>query len=250
MAIVCKSAGEIEKMRRSGHIVRQVLDGLKELAIPGASTMDLERAAEKRIREAGARPAFKGYYDYPCVLCTSINQEVVHGIPSHERILRTGDIVSIDCGVVLDGYYGDAAITVPVGPEISATLRRLLEATEQSLYQGIEAARVGNTIGDVGFAVQKLVEANGFSVVREFVGHGIGTRLHEDPQVPNYGTPGHGPKLREGMVLAIEPMVNAGGPGVRVLEDKWTAVTEDGMPSAHFEHCVAVTRDGPLILTD
>lgn len=250
MAIVCKSAGEIEKMRRSGHIVRQVLDGLKELAVPGASTMDLERAAEKRIREAGARPAFKGYYDYPCVLCTSINQEVVHGIPSHERILRTGDIVSIDCGVVLDGYYGDAAITVPVGPEISATLRRLLEATEQSLYQGIEAARVGNTIGDVGFAVQKLVEANGFSVVREFVGHGIGTRLHEDPQVPNYGTPGHGPKLREGMVLAIEPMVNAGGPGVRVLEDKWTAVTEDGMPSAHFEHCVAVTRDGPLILTD
>jgi methionyl aminopeptidase len=249
MAIVCKSSGEIEKMRRSGHIVHQVLDGLKELVIPGVSTMDLEKAAEKRIRESGAKPAFKGYYDYPCVLCTSINQEVVHGIPSQERLLRTGDIVSIDCGVVLDGYYGDSAITVPVGGEASPTLAKLLQVTEQSLYKAIEVAQVGNTIGDLGHAVQQLVEASGFSVVREFVGHGIGTRLHEDPQVPNYGTPGHGPKLRAGMVLAIEPMVNAGGPGVRVLEDKWTAVTEDGMPSAHFEHCVAVTKNGPIILT-
>ena len=237
-------------MRRSGQIVRQVLDELKNLVAPGLSTMDLEKAAEKSIREAGAKPAFKGYYDYPCVLCTSINQEVVHGIPSRQRILRTGDIVSIDCGVVLDGYYGDAAITLPVGDGLKPEMAKLLEVTEQSLYRAIEATRIGNTVGDVGHAVQELVEANGFSVVREFVGHGIGTRLHEDPQVPNFGTPGHGPKLREGMVLAIEPMVNAGGPGVRVLEDKWTAVTEDGRPSAHFEHCVAVTREGPLILTE
>jgi methionyl aminopeptidase len=211
--------------------------------------MELEKTAERCIREAGAKPAFKGYYDYPCVLCTSINQEVVHGIPSSERVLAAGDIVSIDCGVVLDGYYGDAAITVPVGDSISPELAKLVKVTEQALYLAIEAARVGNTIGDVGSAVQQLVESNGFSVVREFVGHGIGTRLHEDPQVPNYGVPGHGPKLREGMVLAIEPMVNAGGPGVRVLDDKWTAVTEDGRASAHFEHCVAITRNGPVILT-
>ena len=249
MAIVCKSPGEIEKMRRSGHIVRQVLESVEALVFPGVSTMELEKTAEKRIREAGAKPAFKGYYDYPCVLCTSINQEVVHGIPSSERVLAAGDIVSIDCGVVLDGYYGDAAITVPVGDGIAPELTKLMKVTEQSLYLGIEAARVGNTIGDVGSAVQQLVESNGFSVVREFVGHGIGTRLHEDPQVPNYGVPGHGPKLREGMVLAIEPMVNAGGPGVRVLDDKWTAVTEDGRASAHFEHCVAITRNGPVILT-
>ena len=249
MAIVCKSPGEIEMMRRSGRIVRQVLESVEALVFPGVSTMELEKTAEKRIREAGAKPAFKGYYDYPCVLCTSINQEVVHGIPSSERVLVAGDIVSIDCGVVLDGYYGDAAITVPVGDGISSELTKLLKVTEQSLYLGIEAARVGNTIGDVGSAVQQLVESNGFSVVREFVGHGIGTRLHEDPQVPNYGMPGHGQKLREGMVLAIEPMGNAGGPGVRVLDDKWTAVTEDGRASAHFEHCVAITRNGPVILT-
>jgi methionyl aminopeptidase len=236
-------------MRRSGHIVRQVLESVEALVFPGVSTMELEKTAEKRIREAGAKPAFKGYYDYPCVLCTSINHEVVHGIPSSERVLVAGDIVSIDCGVVLDGYYGDAAITVPVGDGILPELAKLLKVTEQSLYLAIEAARVGNTIGDVGSAVQQLVESNGFSVVREFVGHGIGTRLHEDPQVPNYGMPGHGQKLREGMVLAIEPMVNAGGPGVRVLDDKWTAVTEDGRASAHFEHCVAITRNGPVILT-
>jgi methionyl aminopeptidase len=249
MAIVCKSAGEIEKMRRSGRIVHQVLDMVKALVAPGVSTMDLERAAEKKIRELGAKPAFKGYYDYPCVLCTSVNQEVVHGIPSEARVLKEGEIVSIDCGVVLDGYYGDSAITVPVGETVGPELRKLLDVTEQSLQRGIEAARLGNTIGDIGAAVQEIVEANGFSVVREFVGHGVGTKLHEDPQVPNYGVRGHGPRLREGMVLAIEPMVNAGGPGVRVLEDKWTAVTEDGRPSAHFEHCVAVTKGGPVILT-
>jgi methionyl aminopeptidase len=248
MAIVCKSRAEIEKMRRSGHIVREVLEHVRGLVAPGVSTMDLERAAEKKIEEAEAKPAFKGYFDYPCVLCTSINQEIVHGIPSEKRVLKAGDIVSIDCGVVLDGYYGDAAITVPV-VEVSPELTKLLEVTEASLYRGIEAARIGNTVGDVGAAVQELVEANGFSVVREFVGHGIGTRLHEEPQVPNFGTRGHGARLREGMVLAIEPMVNFGKPGTRLLSDKWTAVTEDGSHSAHFEHCVAVTEDGPLILT-
>jgi methionyl aminopeptidase len=248
MAILCKSAAEIEKMRRSGRIVRLVLDLLEKMVAPGVSTMDLERAADKSIRELGAKPAFKGYYDYPCVLCTSINQEIVHGIPNERRVLKPGDVVSIDCGVVLDGYYGDAAITVPVG-KLESKVEKLLEVTESSLYRAIEAARVGNTIGDLGAAVQQVVEENGFSVVREFVGHGIGTRLHEDPQIPNYGTPGHGPKLREGMVLAIEPMVNAGTAGVLLLDDKWTAVSEDGSYSAHFEHCVAVTNNGPDILT-
>jgi methionyl aminopeptidase len=249
MAIVCKSPAEIEKMRRSGHVVRQVLDMLRGMVQPGISTMDLERAADKKIRDLGAKPAFKGYYDYPCVLCTSLNNEIVHGIPSDKRILKEGDIVSIDCGVVLDGYYGDAAITVPVS-SISEAAQKLIEITEASLHRAIEKMRIGNTVGDVGAAVQELVEANGFSVVRDFVGHGIGTRLHEDPQVPNYGSHGQGARLREGMVLALEPMVNAGKPGARLLEDKWTAVTEDGSYSAHFEHCVAVTKDGPLILTE
>jgi methionyl aminopeptidase len=249
MAIVCKSAGEIEKMRRSGHIVRQVLNMVSAMVAPGLSTMDLERAAEKKIRELGAKPAFKGYYDYPCVLCTSINHEVVHGIPSETRLLAAGDIVSIDCGVVLDGYYGDAAVTVPVG-EIGEAVRTLVRVTEESLHKGIAAAQVGGRVGDIGAAVQEHVEAAGFSVVREFVGHGIGTKLHEDPQVPNYGSRDQGLKLKEGMVIAIEPMVNAGEASVRVLEDKWTAVTQDGKPSAHFEHCVAITKDGPVILTD
>jgi methionyl aminopeptidase len=248
MAIVCKSMAEIEKMRRSGHVVRAVLDHLRALVAPGISTMDLERAAEHKIKELGAKPAFKGYYNYPCVLCTSINEEIVHGIPSDKRVLKAGDIISIDCGVVMDGYYGDAAITVPVNG-LSPEARKLLEVTEASLYKGIEQARIGNAIGDVGAAVQEYVEANGFSVVREFVGHGIGTRLHEEPQVPNFGKRGQGTRLRDGMVLAIEPMVNSGQPGTRVLDDKWTAVTADGSCSAHFEHCVAVTKDGPLILT-
>jgi methionyl aminopeptidase len=250
MAIVCKSQSEIEKMRHSGRILRQVLDVVRELAVPGVSTMDLERAAEKKIRELSARPAFKGYRDYPCVLCTSVNQEIVHGIPSNRRVLKAGDIVSIDCGVVVDGYYADAAITVPVGGGTTPELQRLLDVTRESLYRGIEAARVGNSVGDVGAAVQEYVEANGFSVVREFVGHGIGRQLHEEPQVPNFGVRGHGARLEEGMVLAIEPMVNAGKPGARLLNDNWTAVTEDGSYSAHFEHCVAVTRNGPLILTE
>jgi methionyl aminopeptidase len=249
MAIVCKSAAEIERMRQSGRIVRQVLDHVRTVVAPGITTMDLERAAEKKIAELGAKPAFKGYYDYPCVLCTSVNEEIVHGIPSEKRALKDGDIVSIDCGVVLDGYYGDAAITVPVSDTVKPELRKLLTVTEESLYRGIDQALIGNSVGDVGAAVQEHVEAAGFSVVREFVGHGIGTHLHEEPQVPNYGARGHGAKLREGMVIAIEPMVNYGKPGTRVLDDKWTAVTVDGSFSAHFEHCVAVTKDGPVILT-
>lgn len=249
MAIVCKSPLEIEKMRRSGHLVREILEMLRAMVAPGITTMDLERAAEKKIQESGAKPAFKGYYEYPCVLCTSVNQEIVHGIPSEKRTLKEGDIVSIDCGVVLDGYFGDAAITVPVGNHVKPEVKKLLEVTEASLYRAIEQAKVGNSVGDVGAAVQEYVEAQGFSVVREFVGHGIGTKLHEEPQVPNFGTRGQGAKLKEGMVLAIEPMVNSGGAAARVLDDKWTAVTVDGSFSAHFEHCVAVTKDGPVILT-
>ncbi len=249
VAIVCKSQSEIDKMRRSGHIVRQILDELKNLVAPGVTTMDLEKFADKKIREFGAKPAFKGYYDYPCVLCTSVNEEIVHGIPSAKRVLKAGDIVSIDCGVVLDGYYGDAAITVAVGDSVSPERKKLLEVTEASLYKAIEKVKIGNTISDIGAAVQEYVEANGFSVVREFVGHGIGTKLHEEPQVPNFKSRGADTRLREGMVLAIEPMVNSGRPEAKVLDDKWTAVTADGSSSAHFEHCVAVTRDGPLILT-
>jgi methionyl aminopeptidase len=248
---MCKSGAELEKMRRSGQIVRQVLEATRAVVAPGVSTMDLERVAEKKISEMGAVSAFKGYHDYPRVLCTSINNEIVHGIPSEKRKLKAGDIVSIDCGVVLDGYYGDSAITVAVGGDDALTpeLKKLLEVTEASLKRAIEKMRIGNTVGDVGAAVQDVVEASGFSVVREFVGHGIGTKLHEDPQVPNYGVYGTGLKLREGMVFAIEPMVNAGRPGSRVLDDHWTAVTEDGSYSAHFEHCVAVTKNGPLVLT-
>jgi methionyl aminopeptidase len=248
--INCKSHAELEKMRRSGRIVRQVLETVKAMVAPGVSTMDLERAAEEKIKELGAKPAFKGYYDYPCVLCTSVNNEIIHGIPSEKRVLKEGDIVSIDCGVVLDGYYGDAAITVPVGRDLSPELEKLLQVTEMSLKRAIQEVRLGKTVGDIGAAVQEYVEANGFSVVREFVGHGIGTRLHEEPQVPNFGVRGHGTRLREGMVLAIEPMVNIGKPEARVLNDKWTAVTVDGSYSAHFEHCVAVTRNGPMVLTE
>jgi methionyl aminopeptidase len=248
--INCKSQSELEKMRRSGRIVRQVLETVKAAVAPGVSTMDLETLAEEKIRELGAKPAFKGYFDYPCVLCTSVNNEIIHGIPSAKRVLKEGDIVSIDCGVVLDGYYGDSAITVPVGKSITPQLQKLLDVTETSLKRAIQEVRLGKTVGDIGAAVQEYVEANGFSVVREFVGHGIGTQLHEEPQVPNFGTRGHGMRLREGMVLAIEPMVNIGKPEARVLNDKWTAVTVDGSHSAHFEHCVAVTRNGPMVLTE
>ncbi len=246
--IICKSKVELEKMRRSGLLVWQLLQELKQMVAPGVSTEALERAAEKRIRELGARPAFKGYYGYPCVLCTSINSEIVHGIPSPKRVLKQGDILKVDVGVELDGFYGDSATTIPVG-EISPELQRLMRITQESLGLAIEKVRLGNRLGDVCSAVQQHVEAHGYSVVREFVGHGIGRKMHEDPQVPNYGTAGQGPRLREGMVLAIEPMVNTGSAETRVLEDKWTAVTVDGGYSAHFEHTVAVTSNGPWVLT-
>lgn len=235
-------------MRRSGIVLRAVLDAVRATVSVGSTTMDLERVAEAKIAELGSVPAFKGYHGYPRVLCTSVNSEVVHGIPSKKTMLREGDVVSIDCGVVIDGYYSDSAITVPVG-KVAPEVERLLQVTEASLANAIQTVRAGAHLGDVGAAVQEVVEAAGFSVVREFVGHGIGTSLHEDPQVPNYGRRGIGIKLREGMVIAIEPMVNIGRQDVRVLEDGWTAVTVDGSTSAHFEHTVAVTADGAQVLT-
>lgn len=248
MAIVIKTAKEVEKMRRAGEIVREVLHAVRAMVKPGVTTLELENVAEAMIAEAGAKPAFKGYHGFPCVLCTSLNDQVVHGIPSAKTVLREGDILSVDCGAVIDGYYGDSAITIPVG-KVSPATQRLLDVTQGSLARAIEAVRPGAMLGDVGAAVQEMVEAEGFSVVKEFVGHGIGTRMHEDPQIPNFGERGRGVRLREGMVLAIEPMVNAGTDAVRVLKDGWTAVTEDGSLSAHFEHTVAVTKDGAAILT-
>ena len=236
-------------MRRAGQVVREVLELVRWQVKPGATTYDLEKAAESRLKELGVKAAFKGYHGFPCVLCTSVNSEVVHGIPSPKRVLQEGDIVSVDFGVVVDGYYGDAAITVPVG-EIDSDKARLLKVTEASLKAGIAAVKPGATLGDVGAAVQGVVEGEGFSVVRDFVGHGIGAQMHEDPQVPNYGQAGKGMKLRAGMVIAIEPMVNAGKPDVLVLDDGWTAVAKDGSMSAHFEHTVAVTDTGARILTE
>jgi methionyl aminopeptidase len=235
-------------MGAAGRLVGEVLTELAGAVRPGVSTADLDAMAEARIRRAGATPAFKGYYGYPATICASINEEVIHGIPSARRVLDHGDIISLDVGASLDGYFGDSALTVPVG-QVSEEAAKLLMITEESLYRAIELVRPGNRVSDIGHAVQQHVEAHGFSVVREFVGHGIGQQMHEEPQVPNYGEPGHGPRLAEGMVLAIEPMVNAGKPAVRVLGDGWTAVTRDGRLSAHFEHTVAVTADGPLILT-
>ena len=246
--IVCRSAAELEKMRAAGRLVGEVLTELTARVAPGVTTAALDEIAEEMNRDAGAIPAFKGYHGYPATICASINEEVIHGIPSGRRILNEGDVVSIDVGASLDGYYGDSAVTLPVGA-VSEQAATLLRVTEESLYKAIERVRVGGRISDIGHAVQHHVEAYGFSVVREFVGHGIGQRMHEEPQVPNYGEPGRGPRLTEGMVLAIEPMVNAGKPAVKVLADGWTAVTRDGGLSAHFEHTVAVTADGPWILT-
>jgi len=246
--VICKSPAELEKMYRAGQIVWGALEKMRTMVKPGISTKDLDEFAEAYSNETGARPAFKGYRGYPGSVCTSINQEVVHGIPSEKRRLREGDILSMDFGVDLGGYFADAALTVPVG-KIAPQREKLLRVTRESLERAIEKVRPGNRLGDVSAAVQSWVEQNGFSVVREFVGHGIGTRMHEDPQLPNYGTPGQGARLQEGMVLAIEPMVNTGGPAVRVLDDDWTAVTADGSDSAHFEHTVAVTKNGPWILT-
>lgn len=244
-----KTADEIETIGRAGRIVSDTLAHVAELARPGVSTAALDEAAEAFIRShEGATPAFKGLYDFPGTLCTSLNQEVVHGIPSDRRELAEGDVLSVDVGVKLDGLFADAAITVPIGPQPPET-ERLLEATQQGLAAGIDAARIGATIGDVGAAIQKVVEAQGYSIVRELVGHGVGHLPHEDPQVPNYGRPGTGPRLCEGLVIAIEPMVNLGSREVRTLEDGWTVVTADGSLSAHFEHTVAVTAEGPRILT-
>jgi methionyl aminopeptidase len=249
LAVVLKSTQEIEKMRRAGQVVREVLELVRALVKPGATTFDLEKAAQERLNQLGVKAAFKGYHGFPCVLCTSVNSEVVHGIPSPKRVLKQGDIVSVDFGVVVDGYYGDAAITVPVG-KVAPDAERLLKVTEASLHAGIAAVKPGATLGDVGAAVQGVVEREGFSVVRDFVGHGIGAQMHEEPQVPNFGEAGRGMKLRTGMVIAIEPMVNAGKPDVVVLSDGWTAVAKDGSMSAHFEHTVAVTTDGARILTE
>jgi methionyl aminopeptidase len=246
--IICKSPVEIEKLRSSGRMVRQLLGEIREQVHPGVTTLDLEKFVVKRLKELGARPAFKGYRGYPCCLCASINDEVIHGIPSDRRKLKEGDILSLDMGVVLDGYVGDSALTVPVGA-IDESAQRLLNVTEDALELAIDKVRLGNRLGDISASVQEYAEKNGFSVVREFVGHGIGKALHEEPQIPNFGQAGHGPLLKEGMVFAIEPMVNAGGAAVRVLDDNWTAVTVDGGLSAHFEHMVAVTRNGPDILT-
>jgi methionyl aminopeptidase len=253
--IVRKNQPELEKMRAAGMLVYKVLNTLKSMVAEGVSTYDLEVAAEKMITDAGARPAFKGYPNpaagskFPFVLCVSVNDEIVHGMPSQKKILKSGDIVSIDTGVQLNGYYGDSAITVGVG-EISAEAQRLIDVTRESLELAIDKMRPGNRLFDVCGTVERHVTANGFSVVREFVGHGIGTQMHEEPQVPNYvDRRNENPRLKEGMVLAIEPMVNAGAPGSRVRADKWTAVTEDGKYSAHFEHTVAVTAEGPWVLT-
>jgi len=246
--IICKSPVEIEKLRSSGRMVREVLEEMRGRVQPGVTTLDLERFVEKRLRQLGVAPAFKGYRGYPCCLCASVNEEIVHGIPSGRRVLKAGDIISLDLGIILEGYYGDSALTVPVG-DISEPLQRLLRVTEESLELAIQKAGAGNRLGDISAAVQQYAERNGFSVVREFVGHGIGREMHEEPQIPNFGKPGHGPVLKPGMVLAIEPMVLEGHNAVRVLDDQWTSVTADGGYSAHFEHMVAVTSNGPDVLT-
>lgn len=243
-----KSADDLARMRDAGRVVRTVLDEVAGAAVAGVSTAELDRLAEARTRELGAVPAFKGYLGYPASVCISVNDEVVHGIPSEKRILRDGDLVGLDFGAVLGGFHGDAAETVLVG-QGSPEAIRLVAATRAALAAGVAAALPGGRIGDIGAAVQRAAESAGFAIVRDFVGHGIGRKLHEPPQVPNFGQPGTGAWLRPGLVLAIEPMVNAGLPGVRTLEDGWTAVTEDGSLSAHFEHTVAVTEAGPEILT-
>lgn len=245
--IVLKTDREIGYMRDAGKIVGQTLLELKKAIVPGVTTLELDRIADQYIRHAGAIPAFKGYGGFPANICTSVNEQVVHGIPG-SRQLKNGDVISLDVGTKLNRYYGDAAITVPVG-DVDDKLLKLLTVTEESLYKGIEKAIKGNRLSDISHAVQLHAESHGYGVVRDYVGHGIGQRMHEDPQIPNYGPPGRGPLLKNGMVLAIEPMINLGTPEVEVLADDWTVVTADGKISAHFEHTVAVTDGEPLILT-
>ncbi|KGK90994.1 methionine aminopeptidase [Desulfosporosinus sp. HMP52] len=245
--IELKNASQLVLMRDAGRIVAETLELIREHAKPGVTTLELDRMAEKYIRAQGAIPAFKGYNGFPATLCTSVNEQVVHGIPGL-RTLESGDIISIDCGALKDGFFGDAAVTLPIG-EVGADLQKLLQVTEESLMMGIAQVKVGNRLYDVSNAVQTHVEANGFSVVRDYVGHGIGKAMHEDPQIPNFGKPGRGPRLEVGMALAIEPMVNMGTYEVQTLKDRWTVVTKDNRPSAHFEHTVAITENGLEILT-
>ena len=248
--ITIKSAREIETMAQAGRIVGETLRLMREMVRPGLTTEDLDAAAESFIRSHdGATPSFKGLYGFPKTLCISVDEEIVHGIPSSRRVLSEGSIVSVDCGVHLGGLHADAATTIPVG-RVSDAAERLMRVTAESLTAGIAAARRGNHVGDIGHAVQTVAEGAGYGVVRELVGHGIGSRFHEDPQVPNYGMPRRGPQLRSGMTIAIEPMITEGSPTTRTLDDKWTVVTADGRLSAHFEHTVAITDDGPRVLTD
>ena len=247
--ITIKSSREIETMAAAGRIVAETLALVGRSIRPDITTEDLDRLAEDFIRShPGVQPSFKGLYDFPATLCTSINQEIVHGIPSHKRVLHDGDIVSVDVGAWLEGLHADSAATFPVG-DIKPEAARLLEVTQEALAAGVAQARAGNHVGDIGHAVQKVAESAGYSVVRELVGHGIGASFHEEPQVPNYGKPKRGARLVPGMTIAIEPMINVGGPSIRTLDDKWTVVTQDGSLSAHFEHTVAVTENGPRILT-
>jgi methionyl aminopeptidase len=245
--IILKSERELRYMRDAGRIVAGALEEVKKATRPDVTTQELDKVAEEYIKGAGAIPAFKGYHGFPGNICTSVNEQVVHGIPGLRR-LKSGDNVSIDIGAVINGYYGDAAITVPVG-EVDAEVAKLIEVTEASLNKGLEQAVAGNKLSDISHAVQVEAEAHGYGVVRDYVGHGIGRNMHEDPQIPNYGPPGRGPRLKPGMTLAIEPMINLGTYGVRTLDDGWTVVTTDGKRSAHFEHTVVVTENGPEILT-
>lgn len=245
--IIGKSKRELEKMRAAGRLVGQVREHLRTMVKPGITTLELDRAAEKMIRDAGALPTFKGYNGFPYSICASVNEQIVHGFPS-EYALKDGDIFSIDCGVTLDGFVGDTATTVPVG-NVDDEKLRLIRVTEECLERAIQQCRAGNHLGDIGWAVQQHAEANGYSVVRDYVGHGIGRRMHEDPQIPNYGRPGLGSKIKNGYVFAVEPMVNQGSHFTKVLSDNWTVVTVDGKPSAHVEHTIAITEEGPEVLT-
>lgn len=246
--IIVKSQSEIKKIAAACRIVAEILESLKSFVRAGMSTAEMEIYVDREIRKRDAIPAFKGYRGYPSSVCISVNDQVVHGIPSRTAGLKSGDIVSIDLGVILDGFYGDAAITIPIG-NVSPDALRLIRVTEEAFYRGIQKAVAGNRVSDISAAIQEHVESNGFSVVRAFVGHGIGRSLHEEPQVPNFGKPGQGPRLKEGMTLAVEPMVNAGGTDIKIQDDGWTAVTADGSLSAHFEHTIAITKNGAEILT-
>ena len=245
--IIGKSKKELEKMRAAGRLAGLVLSHLRTLVKPGVTTIEIDRAAEKMIRDAGALPTFKGYNGFPYSICASVNEQVVHGFPS-DYVLKEGDIFSIDCGATLEGFVGDTATTVPVG-KVTEDRLKLIRVTEECLERAIEQCRAGKHLGDIGWAVQQHAEANGYSVVRDYVGHGIGRRMHEDPQIPNYGRPGLGPKIKVGYVFAVEPMVNQGTHFTKVLQDGWTVVTMDGKPSAHTEHTIAITEDGPEVLT-